>query len=556
MRVTRCSFMLTAFLVALSAAAQDESSEFDTAEVQQALSRREAFVGSNARLLGLGSAGTALASESEGAWWNPAGLSGMEGVGFSLSHHPMSTRKLYPETGIALNANLNAFGAKDAGAIGAASWLSGWGVTDAKHRVYTLGYASPKEYGVSVGVGIRHELHYLETTTLRGWGFDAGAHFDRTLREGHRLLLGLSLMNAGMGLSNAHGIRLPAEATPLTVRSGLAVDSPSGTLVAMDMDYYKDETRVVGARYRFHLGVEQSLLRDIFAVRMGYNTGLAYDQISRGIWSLGASAKRDGGRIDYAFTTGRDGRGESVESRHLLTMTVDWEPTLPAPTQRAANERPDRREKVSAPMSATDLSLILPDAPVRFVRIENDILNANGAPALFHLRNLPASWLLEIRDGAGQSVRAFEPQSRAAVAELRWDGKNAQGKPVPEGLYTWQLFTGKTPNAELLARGAVTVGKPVVPKTQPPTQGARVVTGNVSVLAGSFRDRERAETTVRSLSTAGFGSSTRIEEAQLSSGKWYRVLVGDFHDRASAEPLKKMVADTLKVEAVVFTQNP
>lgn len=65
-----------------------------------------------------------------------------------------------------------------------------------------------------------------------------------------------------------------------------------------------------------------------------------------------------------------------------------------------------------------------------------------------------AAWKLEILDGSGLVVRSFAGQGQPP-ADVTWDGKDAVGRPLPDGSYTYRLQVRENGGTSLEARPGV-----------------------------------------------------------------------------------------------------
>jgi flagellar basal-body rod modification protein FlgD len=117
------------------------------------------------------------------------------------------------------------------------------------------------------------------------------------------------------------------------------------------------------------------------------------------------------------------------------------------------------------------------------VMAPGDRLAFDGAsPARFSY-TLPSgseSATVEIRDGSGRLVRSVEAKAMPGVYEDAWDGRDADGRPVPAGIYALQV-SAKLPGSS----GAPPVTRALETKVYGRVEELRVTDGQVmAVVAG------------------------------------------------------------------------
>jgi cell division septation protein DedD len=415
---------------------------------------REIFDSGDARVLGLASAGVALDDGPQGLFWNPASLAGLEPVSISLTDEPVASRSVEREGSLALSGNLTSLTGEPIGSIGAASWAHGWGSDLARHRTLALGYASPKENGLSFGVGLRFVRRAIGSERFAGTGMDGGLHYRYDFRNGDALLAGASATNFGMRLDDRNRQAMPLWMSPPLARFGIAYRSSTNALLATQLTYAHDTLRLLEDRYRWHVGFEQGFLQNRFAVRTGYTSTVRRGHVDRGLWAFGASARLMSGRFDYAFATGGDGLGGNIRSRHVVSMSVAWAGVPhanPAPAMPAVH---------AVAATGTEPAKPILNTTNPYVAIRNEVFSPNGdglqETTTFVLSQLPATWRFEITDAAHNVVRSHRGTPGSTSAELDWNGKNVGNRPVPDGLYYWRLLDGSK-ETEPIAKGVVTV---------------------------------------------------------------------------------------------------
>ncbi|MBT3267236.1 hypothetical protein HN371_08800 [Candidatus Poribacteria bacterium] len=386
---------------------------------------REALVGHGARLLGMGSAGVALAASADAVAWNPAALdrSGAPTVQVLDSAATGTSRsRLSAMSGA---APLTSLGVDGPGGIGAAAWFDGWGKDTDKQRSFLAGYGASVG-PLSAGVALRHERHYFGADVLSAWSADLGLMAGGVAGGGASWGAGLSASRLGEALRDQRGLRAPRGFSPARVGAGGWYALATGPLLVTELSYVGDAFRAGRDRVRWRIGAEQLLLGDRVGLRAGYTSIANYDRISHGLTSVGASVNVDGGSLDYAFVTGSDGLGEEVASRHYLSFRAEWagRPTVP-------DQAPWGGE-LHLPGSATPAAVS--------VRSDAFSPNGDGVRDVFALdaglSDPDARLVILSSDGA---TVATTPVSERMVAS--WDGLASDGSAAPDGPYRWDLVS-------------------------------------------------------------------------------------------------------------------
>lgn len=146
---------------------------------------------------------------------------------------------------------------------------------------------------------------------------------------------------------------------------------------------------------------------------------------------------------------------------------------------------------------------------------------------------------LDVRTGAEEGVRVVL-RGRPELPPLTLTQTPQKSEPLPEPKTS---VPPATPSPALV--------EPSSPEVASAPPRARY-----SVLVGSFRDEERAVQLAREIARLQVGAPVRVEKAQLDSGIWFRVLVGEFSDRESAAPTHQTVKERVNANAILFAANP
>ncbi|MET9955348.1 FlgD immunoglobulin-like domain containing protein [Streptomyces sp. NPDC006339] len=119
----------------------------------------------------------------------------------------------------------------------------------------------------------------------------------------------------------------------------------------------------------------------------------------------------------------------------------------------------------------------VPASPVSVVdsTVSSDILDVEGGDAWsgqWWLSRPVASWTLTVKNPAGQVVRTFDGHQTRGLVKAAWDGNGANGSPVADGRYTWELSAPaadgagaalSTGGTVFVTRGGISTFKPVPP---------------------------------------------------------------------------------------------
>ena len=423
MRTRALGAALAAFILhaAASSAAEIPTRRYVPRLYRSAVAR-EALVGHDARLLGMGSAGIALPS-ADAVVWNPAGLAHVRAPAVGVMDSAPSTTSRSRSSALSAAAPLTSFAIGAPGGVGAASWLDGWGDDSDKQRSFVAGYATTVG-PLSAGAALRHERHYFDADSLSAWSGDVGLMATGAAGRGGSWGAGASASRLGQALVDQRGLRAPRGFSPARVGAGGWYALASGPLLVTELSYIGDALRAGRDRVRWRVGAEQLLIGGRGAIRAGYNSIANYDRISHGLTSLGASINVDGGSLDYAFVTGSDGLGSDVDSRHYLSFRMAWA------GPNAKREGTPPRVQFVLPGAATP--------PAVSVRNGAFSPNGDGVRDTFSLDvgSSEPDARLAILTRSGDTV-ASAPVSDRMVAS--WGGLASDGSAAPDGLYRWEL---------------------------------------------------------------------------------------------------------------------
>ncbi|WP_420454359.1 PorV/PorQ family protein [Rubrivirga sp.] len=312
-RITTCLAVLALTLVP-PASAQDNS---DLEQGDFNKGGRTAFqflkIGVGARQAALGEASVATVRDVNAAFWNPAGISGMQGPEASFSYTKWIADTQYvgaavggrfgAATTVALSVAALDYGDIPEAVVGPADGRTGSSVSGGNVMV-GLHAARTFTDRLSIGVGAKYVHESLADYGTGTFALDVGTTYDIGARG---LQLAMSAQNfAGSvrWLDEDSADRQEGYDVPLVFRIGLAgtlagADGFVGAPAGHSLTASAEAINTNDFSERLHLGLEYTI-DDFVALRGGYRLG--YDE---GQWSLGAGINPEVGgvqmRIDYAY---------------------------------------------------------------------------------------------------------------------------------------------------------------------------------------------------------------------------------------------------------------
>ncbi len=248
--------------------------------------------GAGARALGMGGAFVGVADDASAAYWNPAGLTWLNGweiTGMYTSGMNVDRRHNY--VSVARNSYWGAY---------AAQWINA-GMKDIEQRNDVgdfLGDFNYTDNALSVSLAKKFDIFsagvtgkYLRTSvgadvatddSQNGFGVDLGAGLELT----EYARLGLSVQNVAGKLGSVEKVNK----IPATLRAGIALTPVPGLTTAFDLEKTRDEED-----YRFHGGAEYALMMNN-TIGTAFRIGLNHDKFAGGV-----GIKADFLRFDYAY---------------------------------------------------------------------------------------------------------------------------------------------------------------------------------------------------------------------------------------------------------------
>ena len=268
------------------------------------------MIGHGARAAALGGAYTAMASEATAAYWNPAGLSGIEGAEVTFGHYAWFQDITVEQMSLGFP-----LGDKFSGALSATylnyGTIQGYdasGLPSDDITAYDLAggisLAMVLTDRISVGLTGKYISQRLDDITASAFAGDVGLRF-----SAESFALGATLVNLGSDMK----FNQVSETLPTAARFGVMF-RPFSDAVAASLDI---EQRLHGDLY-VRQGLELGFDERYF-LRAGFDYLPAQDgrRLSTGI-SAGAGLRLSFAEFDYAFTPNDKSTSEDL---HRFTVT-------------------------------------------------------------------------------------------------------------------------------------------------------------------------------------------------------------------------------------------
>lgn len=269
-------------------------------------------IGDGARAVSMGGAYTALASDANALYWNPAGLAVLEKPEATVSHAEFAQSRRQDFLGLAQPTPQGTFGAALSylsqsmleGRDAAGRPTSGFEASDA---VLSASYGRKTEL-VDLGASVKYIRSHIGSAEAQTVALDAGAR--KTLGG---LIVGATLRNLGPGLKYDS----QRNDLPLRAALGVAYKLPGGHALAAEL-----VNGPRGAGTDGSVGGEYQAIKNIH-LRAGYTSqsavsgGSSFDAV-RGL-TLGVGFSNSRWSLDYAAMP----MGE-LGSAHRFTVGTRW----------------------------------------------------------------------------------------------------------------------------------------------------------------------------------------------------------------------------------------
>ncbi|HWR82267.1 MAG TPA: PorV/PorQ family protein [Candidatus Deferrimicrobium sp.] len=271
-------------------------------------------IGLGARASGLGGAYTAISEGSVAAYWNPAGLSDVQGGEVLLGHyswlqditleHGTVAHQIGDRTALAASVTFLNYGQVDGYDVN--------GVMTGDISAYDLcgavSIGTSTGYDISVGLTTKFINQKLDDLNASTFAVDIGAMY-----ETERLSLAAVIANVGPDMGFG-GVK---ERLPTAARIGVAV-RPFGRALLTSVEVEKKAYGGAALRNGFEANFAER-----YFLRAGYAYYPTHDTRSFGYgMSLGAGVRLAWGEIDYAFSPEER---FSSETLHRLTLALKFD---------------------------------------------------------------------------------------------------------------------------------------------------------------------------------------------------------------------------------------
>ena len=263
-------------------------------------------IGAGSRATAMGGAYSSIANDPSACYWNPAGLSNIEGSALMLQHneHYQDLQHEYVAYASPIVKNGVLGISVSYLHMGAIMGYDDGDTPTESFKVYDIAYGM--SYGhrfsdyLSIGVGAKNIRQSISDVKAGGWAFDMG------------LMVDIGQFDLSVGVANlGSGIKYEVETfdLPTEYRAGLGFSpiTKPFTLVA-EYGYCIDGSE------RLALGVEYDIIND-FSIRSGYRPREINNGDGR--FAVGCGLKIWGQRIDYSFLPDSD-----LGSSHRFSATI------------------------------------------------------------------------------------------------------------------------------------------------------------------------------------------------------------------------------------------
>lgn len=395
-------------------------------------------IGLGARAMGLAGAYTALADDGTAAWWNPAGLGAVD-----MLTVDSSLGSLYD--GRMQTLSFAAAYPLPAGASAGLAWMHSFYPQGTEINEDTVSLAGSLPLTPDRRLQLGGALKVLfggirtEDAHFSALGFDLGVRYHLPLSgKGEALDLGLRAQDPDTRLNWSNS---ESEQVPQSTVLGAAYHFDPDTLAALDLEWVRSGQEEGEVTRVLRTGMERWFF-GLFAVRAGY----LLDDHRTSTFSAGLGFKAAGWQAEYALL----GQVAELGLSHRLSVSYGLGPlrtVKPAATPTPA--------PTPAPPPAA-FRLTLAADPTVFSPNGDGVAETTSFAVLMLEgdRERVASWSLDLENAAGQIMHNLGGSGYPGVTT--WDGRDQQGRPVPDGTYTARLqLTGV--RAELLAPAVTTV---------------------------------------------------------------------------------------------------
>jgi hypothetical protein len=266
--------------------------------------------GMGAKAVGMGEAFVAQSGEVTSTWWNPAGLSGIEGIQVSFTHNQWFQDITVEHFSSALSFGKNTLGLTLAmGKVPDIQKREGpsdnpIALFDAHDVVCSFSFARSIKEGFALGFSAKWLYEKIDINSASGLGFDMGGIYSPL----GNLNFGLAVLNFGQKMKfEKEKFSLPTlykvGVTYLVEKKDLNSD------FVFDLDLVKPRDDEV----KIHLGGEVGIYRAL-KIRLGYQTG--YDEKD---FSFGLGTSFGNYSIDYGYLPHKSDLGNV----HSVSLNIE-----------------------------------------------------------------------------------------------------------------------------------------------------------------------------------------------------------------------------------------
>ncbi len=266
-------------------------------------------LGLGAKGVGMGEALTAQAGEASSAWWNPAGLSGIQGIELSFTHTQWFQDVTAEHFASALGLGKNTLGLGLAiGKVPEIQKREGptdqpIALFDAHDVVFSFSFARNLREEFALGLTAKWLYEKIDIHSASGLGFDLGGIYSAL----ENLKLGLAVLNLGQKIKfEQEKFSQPTQYKVGVIYSAEHKGSNSDFTFGFDLVKPTDD------QLKIHVGGEYSLYRAL-KIRLGYQSG--YDEKD---FSFGLGTRFREYSIDYGYLPHKSGLGDV----HSLSFNI------------------------------------------------------------------------------------------------------------------------------------------------------------------------------------------------------------------------------------------
>lgn len=345
--------------------------------------------GAGARSLGMGRAHTAVADDVDALYWNPAGLATFRSSQVTFEHAPMPLETSFQY--VAYAQPVYALGSIGVGIVNLGSSNvpridvnnAEVGSFDSRETGYLAAYAHRFGDKLSLGSTAKMVQKSVDGRSESGFGLDAGGLYRMT----EKVSFGATLKNL---LRPSYDYATDKETFPTLLRTGAAVDWLNSHLTtAFDLE------KTIGARqgWRWHFGMEGFVIDNVF-LRAGVD--------------------------QHEFTTGLGLKWRSVQFDYGIGF-----------------QELGTQNRFSVKMFFGGYEVDVKASPRVFSPV--GLVNKTTFRVRTTHRERIVKWIMTVRDTRGEVVQTFQGYN-SPPDHIEWDGKDAAGRVVEAGRYTYRMM--------------------------------------------------------------------------------------------------------------------